>query len=149
MISWCRKWQPTPVFLPGESHGQGSLVGYSSWGGHKRVGHNWTTATAKEVQACLSFQTEGQVDKAGKPHRVLTAHQPCRLEKGAVFNKREKRLKQRGVSVWVWRCWVMRASLLPVPATCSGDSLEARAPLGTLTQWVFCAIRVKDLKCFI
>ena len=31
-ICWRRKWQPTPVFLPGESHGQGSLVGYSSWG---------------------------------------------------------------------------------------------------------------------
>ena len=30
---WRRKWQPTPVFLPGESHGQKSLVGYSSWGG--------------------------------------------------------------------------------------------------------------------
>ena len=27
-----RKWQPTPVFLPGESCGQGSLVGYSPWG---------------------------------------------------------------------------------------------------------------------
>ena len=25
------KWQPTPVFLPGESHGQKSLVGYSPW----------------------------------------------------------------------------------------------------------------------
>ena len=28
-ILWRRKWQPTPVFLPGESHGQRSLVGYS------------------------------------------------------------------------------------------------------------------------
>ena len=27
-----RKWQPTPVFLPGESHEQRSLVGYSTWG---------------------------------------------------------------------------------------------------------------------
>ena len=27
-----RKWQPTPVFLPGESYGQRSLVGYSPWG---------------------------------------------------------------------------------------------------------------------
>ena len=27
-----RKWQPTPVSLPGESHGQRSLVGYSPWG---------------------------------------------------------------------------------------------------------------------
>ena len=29
-----RKWQPTPVFLPGRSHGQRSLPGYSPWG-HK------------------------------------------------------------------------------------------------------------------
>ena len=29
---WRRKWQPTPVFLPGESHGWRSLVGYSPWG---------------------------------------------------------------------------------------------------------------------
>ena len=33
-ILWRRKWQPTPVFLPGESHGQRSLAGYSPWG-HK------------------------------------------------------------------------------------------------------------------
>ena len=31
-----RKWQPTPVFLPGESHGQRSLAGYSPWG-HKEL----------------------------------------------------------------------------------------------------------------
>ena len=29
---WSRKWQPTPVFLPGKFHGQRSLVGYSQWG---------------------------------------------------------------------------------------------------------------------
>ena len=31
-ITWRRKWQPTPVFLPGEFHGQRSLEGYSPWG---------------------------------------------------------------------------------------------------------------------
>ena len=31
-IPWKRKWQPAPVFLPGEFHGQRSLVGYGSWG---------------------------------------------------------------------------------------------------------------------
>ena len=30
-IPWRRKWQPTPVFLPGESHRQRSLAGYSPW----------------------------------------------------------------------------------------------------------------------
>ena len=29
---WSRKWQPTPVFLPGKFHEQRSLVGYSLWG---------------------------------------------------------------------------------------------------------------------
>ena len=33
-ILWRRAWQPTPVLLPGESHGQRRLVGYSPWG-HK------------------------------------------------------------------------------------------------------------------
>ena len=31
-IPWSRKWLPTPVFLPGKSHGQRSLAGYSPWG---------------------------------------------------------------------------------------------------------------------
>ena len=43
-IPWKRSWQPTPVFLPGESHGQRSLAGYSPWG-HKRVWHDWATNT--------------------------------------------------------------------------------------------------------
>ena len=31
-ISWRRAWQPSPVFLSGESHGQRRLAGYSPWG---------------------------------------------------------------------------------------------------------------------
>ena len=38
-IPWKRKWQPTPVFLPGKSYGHRGLMGYSPWG-HKRIGHN-------------------------------------------------------------------------------------------------------------
>ena len=41
-IPWRRKWQPVPVLLPEESHGQRSPLGYSPWG-HKRVGHSLTT----------------------------------------------------------------------------------------------------------
>ena len=37
-IPWKRKWQPTPVFLPGKCHGQRSLASYSPWG--HRVKHN-------------------------------------------------------------------------------------------------------------
>ena len=48
-IPWEKKWQPTPVFLPGESHGQRSLVGYNPQG-CKRVGHN--LATKQQQQLC-------------------------------------------------------------------------------------------------
>ena len=40
-MPWRRKWQSTPVLLPGKSHGWRSLVGYSPWG--LRVGHDLAT----------------------------------------------------------------------------------------------------------
>ena len=40
-IPWRRAWQPTPVFLPGRSHGQRSLEDYSPWG-PKTVGQDWS-----------------------------------------------------------------------------------------------------------
>ena len=40
-ITWGRKWKPTPIFFPGETHGQRNLVGYSPWG--HRVGYNLVT----------------------------------------------------------------------------------------------------------
>ena len=40
---WRREWPPTPVFLPGEFHGQRSLEGYSPWS--HRVGRDWATNT--------------------------------------------------------------------------------------------------------
>ena len=49
-----RKWQPTPVFLPEEFHGQRSLVGYSLWD-HKEFDTNEqlsTAAAAKSFQSC-------------------------------------------------------------------------------------------------
>ena len=41
-IPWRRAWQPTPVFLPGEFHGQRNLAGYSPWG-HKESDTSETT----------------------------------------------------------------------------------------------------------
>ena len=31
-IPWSKKWQPTPILLPGKFHGQRNLAGYSQWG---------------------------------------------------------------------------------------------------------------------
>ena len=43
-MHWRRKWHPTPVFLPGESQGWGSLVGCRLWG--RRVRHDWSDLEA-------------------------------------------------------------------------------------------------------
>ena len=43
-MHWRRKWQPTPVFLPGESQGRGSPVGCHLWG--PTVGHDWSDLAA-------------------------------------------------------------------------------------------------------
>ena len=49
-LHWRRKWQPTPVFLPGESQGRGSLVGCRLL--RLRVGHDWSDAAAAAAAAC-------------------------------------------------------------------------------------------------
>ena len=53
-MHWRRKWQPTPVFLPGESQGRGSLVGCHLWG--RRVGHNWSDLAAAAKYVMLNTQ---------------------------------------------------------------------------------------------
>ena len=66
-IPWTRAWPPTPVFLPGESHGQRSLVGCRPWGRKEsdvaeRLTHNhhlWlekvANVTKLNVKFCLIF----------------------------------------------------------------------------------------------
>ena len=46
-MHWRRKWQPTPVFLPGESQGRGSLVGFCLWG---RTESDTTEMTLQQQQ---------------------------------------------------------------------------------------------------
>ena len=49
-ISWRRKWQTTPVFSLGKTHGQRSLTGYNPWG-QKRVGHDLATKQQQQQHA--------------------------------------------------------------------------------------------------
>ena len=60
---WRRKQQPTPVFLPGESHGQRSLVDYSPWGCKEldmteRVTHTAKILHASRPKKTPKFKTE-------------------------------------------------------------------------------------------
>jgi len=49
-MPWRRAWQPTPVFLPGETHGQRSLVGYSPLGGKQSDISEATSRACKYIK---------------------------------------------------------------------------------------------------
>ena len=68
-IPWRREWQSSPVFLPGESHGQRSLVGYSH-----RVGHDWSN-----LAACRRGKG-GNGDKFPLLDDKITGDGDCRCE---------------------------------------------------------------------
>ena len=55
-IPWRRKWQPTPVFLRGKSHGQRGLKRYSPWG-HRRVRHDSDMTTKRQHGDCCPHFT--------------------------------------------------------------------------------------------
>ena len=70
-IPWRRTWQPTSVFLPGESHGQRSLVGYSPWG-HRQS--DMTSNLACNAGAVGKFLRPSGDNGVGKKVKVKVAH---------------------------------------------------------------------------
>ena len=67
-MHWRGKWQPTPVFLPGESQGRGSLVGGRLWG--HRVGHDWSNLAAA-AGAELKIHMQSSKKKKNNPNFIL------------------------------------------------------------------------------
>ena len=63
-IPWRREWPPTPVFLPGEPHGQRSLAGYSPWG-----------RTESDMTEQLSSLDPTQYSDSGVSQATPSAHQ--------------------------------------------------------------------------
>ena len=100
-IFWSRKWQPTPLFLPGKSHGQRSLVGYSPWG--RRVGlccqpKPWPSPPTKgkiwgqrleEIERWLLFSAGEEGNTVGSPSRTIL-----------LFHEEPRGLYRQGLTVW-------------------------------------------------
>ena len=68
-----RKWQCTTVFLPGKSHGQRNLAGYSP-SGHKRVTHDLVTKQQQEIVYKLQGQVQKGEEKKEKAKYLLKAY---------------------------------------------------------------------------
>ena len=83
-IRWRREWQPTPVFLPGEFHGQRSLVGYSPWG-HRESDMteqltSWFSGSDMGLRFCISKKFPGETRAAGLRTTVGVAATPEELD---------------------------------------------------------------------
>ena len=75
-IPWRRKWQPTPVFLPGESHGRRSLACCSPWG--RRVGQDWATEHASLGSEAFTLRAVLKTHKTS--HVVMVASSQLELK---------------------------------------------------------------------
>ena len=95
---WRRQWHPTPVLLPGKSHGRRSLVGYSPWG-------RWELDPTERLHFHFSLSCIGEGN--GKPLQCSCLENPrdagawwAAVSKVAQSRTRLKRLSSSSSSMW-------------------------------------------------
>ena len=129
-----RKWQPTPVFLPGKSHGWKSLVGYSPWGRKELDTTKWLTHTHKTIHGpiayrirakCLSVTFKVCSDlKAMAPHSSIPAWKiPWTEEPGRPQSMGSLRVGHdwaTSISLFTFMHW--RRKWQPTPVFLPGES---------------------------
>ena len=92
-MHWRRKWQPTPVFLPGESHGRGSLVGCRLWC-HTETRLTWLSSSSSKVP-----------NPVGAPAQYYWRHLEIDISHLAVFpprwvGRRLAHMRLLGLEAW-------------------------------------------------
>ena len=113
-MHWRRKWQPTPVFLPGESRGRGSLVGCRLWG---RTELDTTEATSQQQCVCVypgAFQVVLVVKNsrvnAGDTRHVCSVPVLGRSPGGGNGNPLQYSCLDNSMSRGAWRATVHEAA---------------------------------------
>ena len=108
-IPWRRKCKPTPVFLPGEFHGQGRLTGYNPWG-LKKVGHDLMTKTTTTIGLfplrVLCYQTlraTGDPEEQRKETKFLLKFRFCVPGLLRAHFIHFSGLKSRKMTEWGWQ----------------------------------------------
>ena len=97
VMHWRRKWQPTPVFLPGDSQGRGSLVGCRLWG--CRVRHDWSDLAAAAATNDVEHLFMGLLAIC------MSAFEKYPFRSFACFK----------LDCWFIRCWVLFFLFLAAP----------------------------------
>ena len=96
-IPWSRKWQPTPVFLPGESHGQRSLASYSPWSRNESDTTERLTLTLSlfAMCTCLSFHPATNTTRSMRAVATSACSPPAQH-----LAPREQRVSAEGANEW-------------------------------------------------
>ena len=89
-MHWRRKWQPTPVFLSGESQGWGSLVGCRLWG--RTVGHNWSDLAA--AASLIAIDSLNLAQKVTSQDKNYILQPPLQLIVATWQNSRQLDVKE-------------------------------------------------------
>ena len=139
-IPWSRKWQPTPIFLPGESHGQRSLVGYIPWG-HKELDmievtyHSLTCGGVNIPNQCSGL-TVFSLEKAMAPHFSTLAWKiPWTEHPGGLQSMGSWRVGHNWVtSLWLFIFMHWRRKWQPTPVFLPGES-QGRGSLVGCRPW--------------
>ena len=120
-IPWRRKWQATPVFLPGKFHEQRrSLVGYHPWG-CKKIGHDWATEHTYKNQLlesgreCKEDDIWGWLSWVHQPQLLAAIHEikRCLLIGRKVMTNIDSIFKSRDITLPT-KVHLVKAMVFPV-----------------------------------
>ena len=121
-MPWRRKWVPTPVFLPGKSHGLRSLAGYSTWG-REESDTTWRLSThthslSRKCPQGTSVRAEGKQDneeeRSDSGHVLGRLPDPTWDPASVSFTSKEPQPETRGLpSFNLENCKFPGSSVLP------------------------------------
>ena len=108
-IPWGRKWQPTPVFLPGEPHGQSSKEGYNPWGCKELDTTEWLTLSLSFIciESWCCMLLKNHIVQLKYIQFLFVSHTSIKLG-----GKGKKKNKKASISSWE------NSSLETKPAGC-------------------------------
>ena len=85
-MHWRQKWQPTLVFLPGESQGQGSLVGCHIWGCIESDTTEWLSSSSYLISQKIHVSNPAWICPYISPHLYNVTYSYCHWGKLFIFS---------------------------------------------------------------